>query len=263
VHNEAAELVQLDERHAAVRATAYDGVVVDQLRTMIDVPELVVYNTVDSTLDVAHELAAHGAPSGTLVLADSQSAGRGRGGRRWSAPSGRGIWMTLIERPTDRTALDVLSLRIGLGAAHVLDEFASEPLRLKWPNDVYLDDRKLAGVLVETRWRAESPEWVAIGFGVNVVPPEDQPNTAGLEPGTRRVDILSGLVREFRNAAASEGVLRDDELEEFNARDLARGKDCVEPVRGRVKGITPVGELLVELADATVKVRSGSLVLEP
>jgi BirA family biotin operon repressor/biotin-[acetyl-CoA-carboxylase] ligase len=171
--------------------------------------------------------------------------------------------MTLIEHPSDRTALDVLSLRIGLGAAHALDEFAAEPLRLKWPNDVYLEHRKLAGVLVETRWRAESPEWVAIGFGVNVVPPDDQPNAAGLEPGTRRVDVLPGLVRELRSAAASEGVLRDDELEEFNARDMARGKECVEPVRGRVRGITPGGELLVELADATVKVRSGSLVLEP
>jgi BirA family biotin operon repressor/biotin-[acetyl-CoA-carboxylase] ligase len=244
-----------------VVSAEYDGISADALADMIDVPRVVIYESVGSTLDAAHALAANGAPSGTVVFANTQTAGRGRSGQRWSSPSGNGIWLTLIERVTDRSALDVLSLRVGLGAAYALDAFAPEPIRLKWPNDLYIDRRKLAGILVETRWRAESAEWVAIGLGVNVIPPDDQPNAIGLDAGTRRMDVLPPLVRELRDAAARTGPLDTDELEEFNARDMARGKECIEPLRGRVRGITPDGELLVELADATVKVRSGSLVL--
>jgi len=249
-----------DSSPSSQRAAQYDGVPADALASALNVPQVILYESVGSTLDVAHELAAAGAPSGTLVLADTQTAGRGRSGHRWSSPAGSGIWLTLIERPTDRTALDVLSLRIGIGAAHALDAFAPEPIRLKWPNDLYVDQHKLGGVLVETRWRSETPEWVAIGLGVNLTPPEDQSRATGLDAGTRRTDVLPELIRELREAAAATGGLTDDELEEYGARDLARGKMCVEPVRGVVRGVTRHGELLVELADAVVKVRAGSLV---
>jgi BirA family biotin operon repressor/biotin-[acetyl-CoA-carboxylase] ligase len=242
-------------------AEEYDSIPVYGLADALGVPAIVVYAHIGSTLDAAHTLAAEGAPAGTLVLADTQTAGRGRGGHRWSSPSGSGVWMTLIERPADRSALDVLSLRVGLAAASALDAYTSEPIRLKWPNDLYVDGRKLAGILVETRWRSDTPEWTAIGFGVNVVPPRDQPNAIGLDFGTRRTDILPDLVAAIRAAAAATGPLTDDELEEFNARDLARGHECSEPVRGRVLGITRGGELRVALADTTVNIRSGSLVL--
>lgn len=239
----------------------YDGVSAAELEQQCGLPVL-VFDSVSSTLDVAHEYGAKGMISPLVILADSQTAGRGRSGHQWSSPSTTGIWLTLLERPTDRAALDVLSLRIGLNAARALDPFAAEPIRLKWPNDLYVADRKLAGTLVEARWRQEIAEWVAIGFGVNVTPPADQPQAIGLDPGTRRLDVLPPLIAALHRAATTEGVLTDDEIEQFNARDLARGKPCAEPARGYVRGITPAGELLVELADATVKIRSGSLVLE-
>jgi BirA family biotin operon repressor/biotin-[acetyl-CoA-carboxylase] ligase len=153
-------------------------------------------------------------------------------------------------------------LRTGLAAAEALDRFASEPIRLKWPNDLYADQGKVAGVLVEARWREQAVEWVAIGLGVNVQAPEGIDAAAGLEPGTERLDVLRELIPAIRTAAGASGPLRPEELEEFNARDLARGRTCIEPARGRVAGITPEGELLVTLADSVTPFRSGSLVLE-
>jgi BirA family biotin operon repressor/biotin-[acetyl-CoA-carboxylase] ligase len=214
-----------------------------------------------STLDVAHRIAAEGAPAGTLVIANEQTAGRGRGGKNWQSSPGTGIWLTLLERPSDTSGLGVLSLRVGLAAAEALDRFAPEPIRLKWPNDLYVDRGKLAGILVEARWREQAVEWVSIGLGVNVKAPENLENSAGLEPGTERLDVLSELVPALRVATRETGPLTAYEREEFNARDLARGKACVQPAIGRVAGITPTGELLVALADSVVPFRSGSLVL--
>jgi BirA family biotin operon repressor/biotin-[acetyl-CoA-carboxylase] ligase len=239
-----------------------DGATEAELREALDLPRVELLETTTSTLDVAHRLAAEGAPSGTLVIANEQTAGRGRGGKSWQSPPEAGLWLTLIERPLDTSGLDVLSIRIGLAAAEALDRFAPEPIRLKWPNDLYVDRGKLAGVLVEARWREQSVEWIAIGLGINVRAPENVEDAAGLEPGTARVDVLVELIPSLRLAAGATGPLAADELEEFNARDLARGRTCIQPARGRVAGITPTGELLVALADTVAPFRSGSLVLE-
>ncbi len=228
---------------------------------MLDLPRVEIFESTTSTLDVAHRIAAEGAPAGTLVLANEQTAGRGRGGKSWRSSPGAGIWLTLIERPADSSGLEVLSIRAGLAAAEALDRFAAEPIRLKWPNDLYSDRGKLAGILVEARWREKAVEWVAIGLGVNVSAPGEMENAAGLEPGTDRLDVLGELVPALRAAAQARGPLGAGEREEFNARDMARGKACVQPAVGRVAGITPTGELLIALADSVVPFRSGSLVL--
>jgi BirA family transcriptional regulator, biotin operon repressor / biotin---[acetyl-CoA-carboxylase] ligase len=242
-------------------AERYDGLSATELAARAGVPRVELFDVVSSTMDAAHASAAAGAVAGTVVLADAQSAGRGRSGKHWSSPP-RGVWLTLVERPENPSALDVLSLRIGLAAARSLDAFSAEPVRVKWPNDLYIGNSKLAGILVEARWRGERLDWVAIGLGVNVDPPPEQPAAAALEPGTSRIDVVCTLIPELRSAAATVGVLTDEEMDEYAARDLARGRMCAEPVRGRVMGISPSGELLVELADSVVRVRSGSLILE-
>jgi len=228
----------------------------------LDLPRVELLESTTSTLDVAHRIAADGAPAGTLVIANEQTAGRGRGGKSWQSAPGAGLWLTLIERPTHTSGLGVLSLRAGLAAAEALDRFAPEPIRLKWPNDLYVDRGKLAGILVEARWREQSVEWVAVGLGLNVRRPESVEGAAGLEPGTDRLDVLAELVPALRAAAGAAGPLQSDELEEFDARDLARGRKCTQPAIGRVAGITPAGELLIALADSVASFRSGSLVLE-
>lgn len=213
-------------------------------------------------MDVAHRLAGQGTPSGTLIIANEQTAGRGREGKSWQSSPGAGLWFTIIERPRDVSGLGVLSLRIGLVAAEALDRFASEPIRLKWPNDLYVEESKLGGILVEARWRESAVEWVAIGMGVNVKVPEGVDGAGSLEPGTDRLEVLGELIPAIRVAARGRGPLQSAEMEEFNARDLARGRNCIQPAVGRVTGISASGELLVTLADTVVPFRSGSLVLE-
>ena len=240
---------------------SYDGLRDDELARRLGVPIVVAFDVVGSTLDVAHTLAGEGAAAGTLVVADAQSAGRGRHGRAWRSESGGGIWLTLVERPRDTVALDVLSLRIGLALAPALDAFAAESIRLKWPNDLYVAGVKLGGILVEARWRDGAPEWVAIGVGVNVRAPLGEARATGLRAGVSRLDVLEALVPAIRDAASRTGALAPTELAAFAARDLGVGRQCVEPLVGRVRGIDASGALLVDVGSRVTAVRAGSLVL--
>lgn len=249
------------ESRAAAR---WDGLDVRELSDRLALPNVVVFQRVGSTMDVAHSLGAAGAPTGTLVLAEAQSAGRGRQGRAWSSEPAAGIWLTLIERPrpSDPAALEVLSIRIGLSIAPALEPFAPAPVRLKWPNDVYAGERKLGGILIEARWRGDRLDWVAIGVGINVLPPLTEQRAAGLRPGLSRVDVLGAIVPSIRAAVARTGSLTPEELAAFGARDLAAGRRCAEPVAGRVLGIGERGALLVETTSGAVEVRAGSLVFQ-
>jgi BirA family biotin operon repressor/biotin-[acetyl-CoA-carboxylase] ligase len=244
-----------------VEIASYDGRDAATLARLLDVPRVVVFDSTASTMDDAHSLATLDAAAGTVVLTDRQTSGRGRNGRRWASEAGQGIWMTVIERPNDPSAVDVLSLRLGLRVARALDRFAASPVRVKWPNDLYVGSGKLAGILVEARWRSGRIDWVAIGLGVNVREPADVANAASLAPGAARVDILAELVPAVRAAAAARGPLTTAELEEFATRDFAVGRICIEPIPGRVRGITPLGELLVDTVAGLRTFRDGSLTL--
>jgi len=253
-----------------VEALATDALVADRyagsdaatIAARCGVPRVVLYDAVSSTLDIAHPLARDGAPEGTLILAERQTAGRGRGGRAWASEEGAGIWLTLVARPTDDAALEVLSLRVGLAAARALEAFTEFEVRVKWPNDLMLDDGKLGGILIESRWREERVDWVAIGIGINFRVPHDIPNARALREGISRVDVLGALVPAVRAAAAARGTLAAPELHEFERRDWALGRRCVAPVAGIVRGIDARGGLLVRTDAGDVAARSGSLILE-
>jgi BirA family biotin operon repressor/biotin-[acetyl-CoA-carboxylase] ligase len=247
------------ESLAAVR---WEGLDARTLADRLGLPTVAPFDAVSSTMDIAHDLAARGAASGTLVLADAQIAGRGRQGRTWRSAPGAGIWLTLVERPKDAAALDVLSVRVGLSLAPALEALADAPVRLKWPNDLYAGARKLGGILIEARWRGERLDWAAIGVGINVRPPADEPGASALRPGVSRLDVLCAIVPRLRAAAASRGGLTPGERQAFEARDLAIGRRCVEPVPGRVAGIDERGALLVETTAGLVHARAGSLVFQ-
>lgn len=230
-----------------------------RLAAALGVPRVALFARVGSTMDEAHQLAAGGAQAGTLVVADEQTAGRGRAGRRWSSAPSQGLWLTLLERPDTASGLEVLSLRLGLRMAAVLDRFADGPAQVKWPNDLFLGSRKLAGILVEARWRGRSPEWVAIGVGINLAPSAEVPNSAALRPGVSRLELLDALVPAIRAAAAAEGSLSPAELSEFDARDYARGRHCALPADGVAEGITSDGALVIRSSGGTARFRAGSL----
>jgi len=235
------------------------GPAVDALRRQLDVPGLAWFRTVGSTMNVAHLMAGAGAPAGAVVLADRQEHGRGRGGHTWSSEAGAGCWCTVIERPLDAAAVEVLSLRVGLRLASVLDRYASSPLQLKWPNDLLLRGGKVGGVLVEARWREQRPEWVAIGIGINFRAPAALPEAASLGAHVDRDTLLAELVPAVRAAAASTGLLTPQELLAFGRRDWARGRLLAQPRPGTAAGVSPAGALLIENADGVVACPSGSL----
>ena len=239
----------------------YDGLAAAEIATALRVPVVVALDSTPSTLDVAHELAAAGAPSGTLVLADEQTAGRGRGGKRWQSGRGQGIWLTFVERSLDPSVLGLLALRLGLAAAEALDPLAAERIGVKWPNDLHVAGGKLAGILAEARWRDSTPEWIAIGMGLNVCVPAGVPDARGLRVGVDRVSALARLVPALRTAAARRGPLDASELAALESRDIARGRTISEPAPGVVEGIAPDGALLVRARGGTIGAwRAGSLV---
>lgn len=238
------------------------GATGEALARALSLPQVAAFDVVGSTMDEAHRLAADGAPAGTLVLAERQDSGRGRSGRRWSSAPRAGIWATLIERPRDAKAIEVLSLRVGLRLARVLERWTSGPIALKWPNDLFAGDRKLAGVLIEARWRDQRPDWVAIGVGVNLEAPADQESAAALRDADAQ-EVLAEMLPALRAAAFATGPLDDAERAEFARRDLAEGRALREPMAGIARGITADGALLIESNGTRTPVRAGSLVFSP
>ena len=122
---------------------------------------------VDSTMDVAREAGRSGAPHGLVVLADEQTAGRGRFGRRWVAPPGANLTFTILVRP-DTSTLERLSMIAALGVGDGVEASAGVRPVFKWPNDVQIRGRKLAGILIEAELTGESPSFALVGIGLNV-----------------------------------------------------------------------------------------------
>jgi BirA family transcriptional regulator, biotin operon repressor / biotin---[acetyl-CoA-carboxylase] ligase len=200
----------------------------------------------DSTNTRARELAAAGAPHGTLVTAAEQSAGRGRQGRTWSAPTGRALLCSLVLRDPPR----LLPLAAGLAVAQVAD-LGGVRSQLKWPNDVLIGAGKAAGILVEGR---PQEHWAVLGIGINVavrmddLPPElrGQAATLGLEPEDIEPTLATLLDAVSQWLGADEAEI----LSAIHDRDALRG----QPVRwaggeGVGAGIDADGRLVVAASD--------------
>jgi BirA family biotin operon repressor/biotin-[acetyl-CoA-carboxylase] ligase len=180
------------------------------------------YRLTSSTNDRARELAEAGAASGTVVTAAEQSSGRGRSGRRWSAPAGTALLMSAILRPLSaRHAL--LPLAVPLALCEAIEALAPVRCEVKWPNDVWIRERKVAGVLIEAR----PPQWAVIGIGVNVAVADDGfpvdlrwPATS-IGHGVDVEDVLRefcGLLEKWVEAPTI------DVVDAFTGRDALRGR---------------------------------------
>jgi BirA family biotin operon repressor/biotin-[acetyl-CoA-carboxylase] ligase len=211
--------------------------------------------SVGSTSDRARELAEAGAPHGAMVTADEQTSGRGRHGRAWVTPPGVAIAASLILREWD----DLLSLRAGLAVADV----AGPGAKVKWPNDVWLDGRKVAGVLVETR---NGSDWAVLGIGVNValdpatLPPEvaEVAGTLGRPPDAVEPaleELLAALERRLGQPAPAA-------LADLRERDALLGRRVrFAGGEGVAAGIDESGALLVETGGRSVPVMTGEVVV--
>jgi BirA family transcriptional regulator, biotin operon repressor / biotin---[acetyl-CoA-carboxylase] ligase len=202
----------------------------------------------DSTNTRGRELAGAGAPHGTLVTASEQSAGRGRQGRTWSAPPGRALLCSVVLREPPR----LLPLLAGVAVAEVADAVGADgaPATLKWPNDVLIAGRKVAGILVEGR---PQERWAVLGIGLNVAlraddfPPELRATatTLGLEPAA----LEPTLTALMEAVARWLGQPPETVLEGVRRRDALRGRPISwSDGAGTADGIDDDGRLLVRAA---------------
>lgn len=130
---------------------------------------LVAFDELDSTNDTARQMAIAGAPEGLAVVADAQRQGRGRRGRTWRSESGMGVCLSVVLRPQiPPSDVGWLSMLGGVAVADALEQLGLRASRIKWPNDVLVDGRKIAGVLVEPRVGKDAIEFAVAGVGVNV-----------------------------------------------------------------------------------------------
>jgi BirA family transcriptional regulator, biotin operon repressor / biotin---[acetyl-CoA-carboxylase] ligase len=204
------------------------------------------YRVTDSTNARARELVEAGAPHGTVVTAAEQTAGRGRQGRAWTAPTGKGLLYSAILRPLDERHL-LLPLSVPLAVCE-----AAEALRpgvecaVKWPNDVWVDERKLAGILIEAK---PQDGWAVIGVGLNLaVAPDEFPDDLRWPAVSLGGDVEPEGARRALDAALDRWVAteRDEVLAAWRSRDALRGREISwEGGSGIADGIEDSGDLVV------------------
>ena len=220
--------------------------------------QIVYLPSVDSTNRRARQLAAEGAPHGTLVIADEQTAGRGRRGRGWISPAGEGVFMSLILRPQSHPSeVARLSMQTALAVALSIAQTTGLDARIKWPNDIVCGGRKVCGMLLEMNADEQTVHDVVAGVGINVHQTQFAPEIA---QSASSLDLLLGekvnraaLVRTFleafeaADALAAQGGLMDA----YRARSATLGQ--------RVQVIAPAGSFT---GVALAVTDSGSLIVE-
>jgi BirA family transcriptional regulator, biotin operon repressor / biotin---[acetyl-CoA-carboxylase] ligase len=235
--------------------------------------QLLWYADVGSTNDVAAALANRGEPEGTVVVADAQSAGRGRHGRAWASPPGAGLYMSALMRPAAH-AVGLLTIAAGVALSDGIQAATGLQPQLKWPNDVYLGGRKLAGILAEAGTSAADVQYVVLGCGVNLMPAAYPPDVAAratsieselgrpVDRGLLLVQCLSALhvrYRDLQSKSSASVIARWRELAlstfgrrvEWDVAGVTRS--------GIAEDIDETGALLVRDGTSRARVISGEV----
>lgn len=243
--------------------------------------EIVFMNSVDSTNRLAQMLAAQGAAHGTVVTADSQTKGRGRRGREWSSPPGSNLYISIILRPgvypAAASQIPILSV---LASVRAIERMAPPmDLKIKWPNDIYCEDRKLSGTLCEMKAEMDRVEYVVVGTGINanILPSEGKlPSSATsilAETGTAvsRAGLAASLLEEFELLYKS-WLSRQDLsaiMPLWKKYSMLLGRPVTvtasgRRISGRSRGISPDGALNLEVKDGSIlPVYAGDATLSP
>ena len=221
-----------------------------------DFPEpfrLLIRESVGSTNDEVRVLAQAGAPDGTILLAERQTAGRGRRGAAWFSPAGESLAFSILVRPEEPKALwPRLALAAGLAVAEAVESFGLQA-EIKWPNDVWIGHRKVAGILVEA-----GLDFAVIGIGLNVNTTKFPPEVSEIATSLRiaasrsfsRAEVLGAVVRKFAGRRRRIGDDFDALISAVRVRCVLTGKRVIlttgtGPRTGIVEGIADGGELLL------------------
>jgi BirA family biotin operon repressor/biotin-[acetyl-CoA-carboxylase] ligase len=216
------------------------------------------FETIGSTNDEALAWASQGAPDLSLVVADEQTAGRGRSGRKWFTPPGAALAFSLILRPGASERAHP-ARTTGLGALALTDSLQTRGLsaRIKWPNDVLINDKKVAGILVESVWTGEALDASVLGMGVNVltasVPPADQvlfPATSieselgqAIDRAELFSDLLAVLIGWRSRLGTDEFMQAWEDALAFRGRQVQVMRDHQPAMAGELIGLAPDGSL--------------------
>lgn len=237
--------------------------------------EIYYFGSIDSTNTKAKELAEEGHPSGTLVVADRQTAGKGRRGRSWESPSGIGIFMTLMLKPEiNPNHASMLTLVAAMATTRAIRRVTGVPAMIKWPNDIVMNGKKVCGILTEMSAQFDYINHIVIGIGINVHNEdfsEEIAQTASslyLESGQHihRASLIEAFLEEFEDVYAE--YLKTEDMEglqkEYDAMLVNRGRqvrvlDPKEPFEGKAMGITKKGELIVDTWESRKLVSSGEV----
>ncbi|NOZ77144.1 MAG: biotin--[acetyl-CoA-carboxylase] ligase [Euryarchaeota archaeon] len=240
--------------------------------------EFHVHREVGSTNDVAKGLAREGAGEGTVVIAGVQKGGKGRFGREWLSPEG-GVWMSVVLRPgLPPGDVPILTLAGGLALAKAIRGYCGLEVGIKWPNDILIGERKVAGILTEAEMDSERVHFAVMGMGINanfdpaeVFPPEVAAGATSLMVETGREVDLPGLVMRVIQEldavyldmldAGPRGLLEEwKELASTLGREV-RVRTMKGSIEGRAVDITPDGALLLRMGDGrVVKVVAGECI---
>lgn len=228
-----------------------DRLIADDLRSRLGhcamVRDIMVFQETGSTNDLAAQYGRHGGAGGLVIFAEKQTAGRGRFGRRWESASHRGLWFSLLLRPELPLSLwPRLTTWAALGVAAAVDGAVRERAAVKWPNDVYLRGKKVAGILIETGTDNTGASFAVLGIGVNV----------NHEPGDfpPELEAKAGAVRDVAGHPIDRAALAVEILRELNSRWLA--------VCDNFGSLLGEAERRSMLLGQWVSVRSGESVME-
>lgn len=252
--------------------TSWAGCTAAELAALWDVPAVFLYERVGSTNDIARQLAVGDAPARSLVIADQQTRGRGRAGRSWSSPSGLGLYISQVIRPAD-SEFSTLPLRLGVLLANRLDRWTGgRPVAVKWPNDLLVQSRKLAGILCEAAWSGPSIDHIVIGIGINVLHRREDFPDAVRDTAVSLAELSAEPVSRFEVATAAIEALGALEAGGNWLADIGRRNalaDCIVEIadsesgrvtgRGRVTGFDPEGGLVLAEGASSTVVRSGTV----
>ncbi|MFP4660640.1 MAG: biotin--[acetyl-CoA-carboxylase] ligase [Halanaerobiales bacterium] len=265
-----------------------DRITLEEIKIILDTEEmgkeLLVYDSLASTNEKAKELARQGYESGTIVIAEEQTAGKGRLGRQWYSPAETGLWLSIILRPdllpikspyltiiaslAVYQALENIIDSIGdAGGILVQHEDLDKGLRIKWPNDILLNGKKVCGILSEMSAEMDHIKYAVVGIGININQnsfPEEIINIATslrieYQKSFRRVKLLKLLLTYFENyyylllQAKDKGI-----LETWKEKLSIIGQEITiysnkQSFSGMVLNISEQGELILKTDDNTIK----------
>ena len=231
--------------------------------------QIIVYDEIDSTNTCAKEMASSGISTGTVIIADTQNSGKGRLGRNFVSPKGKGLYMSIIMRPDfDIKTASLITSATACAVADAIENLCRHDVKIKWVNDLYMNGRKICGILTEASLGMEmrSLDYAVVGIGINIRSSEGN-FSRELRASATSVEEETGL-RIDRNRLCAEvlnslekyisGIESRSYIREYRSREILTGNTITANVNGNTiiafaEGIDDNANLIIKLPDGTIR----------